>query len=168
MTLGRCGRYFAIAVLGAATVMGAQTASAASKDLNGPGTPVLWIGEQKSTTWVEELIGQVLTYQTLAEKQVIEGNFQPYLDQMIKVRNNYRTGDRRATYDGVNQFMTMLEVRVGGVDAHSAEALWNFCYRVTPDEYHARDRHVRAKGEAEVNKEEEFLRDMEERASLSF
>jgi len=166
MKLGRSRQYLAMAVLSAATVMGAQAASAASS--TGTGMPVLWIADQKSTTWVEELIGQVLTYQTLAEKQVIEGDFQPYLDQMIKVRNNYRAGDRRATYDGVNQFMTMLEVRVGGVDQHSAETLWNFCYKVTPDEYHARDRHVKARGEAEVNKEEEFLRDMEERASLSF
>ncbi|SLM46877.1 Exported protein [Nitrospira japonica] len=168
MKLERCGRYLALAVFSAATVMGAQAASAASTDVTGQGQPVLWLSDQKSTAWVEELMGQVLTYQTLADKQVIEGNYQPYLDQMIKVRNRYRAGDRRATYDGVNQFMTMLEVRMGGVDEHSAEALWNFCYRVTPDEYHARDRHVRAKGEAEVNKEEEFLRDMEERASLSF
>ncbi len=129
---------------------------------------VIWNTSPKSTAWVEELIGQVVTYQTLAEKRLIPGNFQPYLNHLIKVRSSYRAGDRNATYDGVNQFMAMLEARVGEVDAHSADALWEFCYRVTPDEYHARDRHVRAKGEAGVKQAEEFMRNMEERASMSF
>ena len=129
---------------------------------------VIWNSSPKSTAWVEELIGQVVTYQTLAEKRLIPGNYQPYLNHLIKVRNSYRAGDRNATYDGVNQFMTMLEARVGELDGHSADALWEFCYRVTPDEYHARDRHVRAKGEAGVKQAEQFMRDMEERASMSF
>jgi len=130
--------------------------------------PVLWGNTQKSVTWAEELLGQVVTYQTLSEKGVIAGNFQPYLDHMAKVRDLHRTGNRRATYDGVNEFMTMLEARVGGIDAHSADAIWDFCYRVTPDEFHARDRHVRAKGHTEVNQWENMMRDMEERAGMAF
>ncbi len=134
----------------------------------GTAEPVLWGTTQKSTTWAEELLGQVVTYQTLTEKGIIPGNFQPYLEQMAKVRELHRTGNRRATYDGVNQFMVMLEARVGGIDAHSADAIWDFCYRVTPDEFHARDRHVRAKGGDEVKRWEEMMRDMEERASMAF
>ena len=109
-----------------------------------------------------------MTYQTLAEKRIIPGDFEPYLQQMGKVRDAHRAGDRREAYEGVNAFMVMLEARVGGIDTHSANALWDFCYRVTPDEFHARDRHVRANGADEVKKWEEFIRDMEERASLAF
>ena len=64
--------------------------------------------------------------------------------------------------------MVMLEARVGGIDAHSADALWGFCYPVTSDEFHARDRHIRAKDADEVKKHEEFMRNMEERAGMSF
>lgn len=132
--------------------------------------PVLWgtNASQKSAAWSEELLGQVVTYQTLAEKGVITGDFDPYLKQMGKVREDHRAGDRRATYEGVNTFMVMLEARVGGIDGHSADALWDFCYRVTPDEFHARDRHVRAKGAEDVKNYENFIRDMEERAGMAF
>ena len=57
--------------------------------------------------------------------------------------------------------------RVPGTLAHRDE-LWDQCYRWTPNEYHARDRHTRAMGHEELNKAEEFLRNMEEKASLSF
>ncbi|MBX3235333.1 MAG: hypothetical protein KF814_04195 [Nitrospiraceae bacterium] len=154
----------ALALFSPAGFASPSTATADSVALN----PVLWGTTQKSTTWAEELLGQVVTYQTLTEKGIISGNFKPYLEQMAKVREFHRTGNRRATYDGVNQFMVMLEARVGDIDAHSAEAIWDFCYRVTPDEFHARDRHVRAKGSDEVKRWEEMIRDMEERASMSF
>jgi hypothetical protein len=132
--------------------------------------PAFWgpAASQKSAAWSEELLGEVVTYQTLAEKGIIPGDFDPYLKQMAKVREDHRAGDRRATYDGVNTFMVMLEARVGGIDQHSADALWDYCYRVTPDEFHARDRHVRAKGAEDVKAYEDFIRDMEERASSSF
>ncbi len=130
--------------------------------------PVLWNSNQKSSAWAEELLGQVVTYQTMAEKNLIPGSFQAYVDQTSKVRELHRAGNRRATYDGVNQLMVMLEARVGGIDEHSADALWDFCYRVTPDEFHARDRHIRAKGADEVREHEEFIRNMEERAGMSF
>ncbi|HAP38184.1 MAG TPA: hypothetical protein DCQ94_00355, partial [Nitrospira sp.] len=85
-----------------------------------------------------------------------------------KIRELHRSGNRRATYEGVNALMVMLEARVGGIDEHSAEALWDFCYRVTPDEFHARDRHIRAKGAETVKQHEDFMRNMEERAGMSF
>ncbi|MGC3976407.1 MAG: hypothetical protein QM771_18775 [Nitrospira sp.] len=130
--------------------------------------PVVWNSNQKSSAWAEELLGQVVTYQTMAEKNLIPGSFQPYVEQTSKIRELHRSGNRRATYDGVNALMVMLEARVGGIDEHSAEALWDFCYRVTPDEFHARDRHVRAKGADTVKEHEEFMRNMEERAGMSF
>lgn len=156
--------YSAIVLACGWNVWGLATSHAASAGIE----PVVWSGNQKSQAWAEELLGQVVTYQTLAEKNLIPGNFEAYVEQMRQVRELYRAGNRRATYDGVNQLMVMLEARVGGIDAHSADALWDFCYRVTPDEYHARDRHIRAKGADEVFKHEEFMRNMEERAAMGF
>jgi hypothetical protein len=130
--------------------------------------PVVWNSNQKSSAWAEELLGQVVTYQTMAEKNLIPGSFQAYVDQTSKIRELHRGGNRRATYDSVNALMVMLEARVGGIDGHSADALWDFCYRVTPDEFHARDRHIRAKGADTVKEHEEFMRNMEERAGMSF
>jgi len=156
--------YSAAFVFGACSLLGLTLTPAWSNGLE----PVVWNSNQKSSAWAEELLGQVVTYQTMAEKNLIPGSFQAYVDQTSKVRELYRSGNRRATYDGVNTLMVMLEARVGGIDAHSAEALWHFCYRVTPDEVHARDRHIRAKGAGSVKEHEEFMRNMEERAGMSF
>ena len=160
----------AFAALAATSFLGITSAEAFSGAKPATVEPVFWGSStsQKSSAWSEELLGQVVTYQTLAEKGVIPGDFDPFLKQLSKVREDHRAGDRQATYEGVNTFMVMLEARVGGIDAHSADALWDFCYKVTPDEFHARDRHVRAKGAEDVKKYEEFIRDMEERASMSF
>lgn len=151
-------------VIGAWTLLSFSPAQALSNGLE----PVVWNSQQKSSAWAEELLGQVVTYQTMAEKNLIPGSFQPYVEQTSKIRELHRSGNRRATYDGVNALMVMLEARVGGIDEHSAEALWDFCYRVTPDEFHARDRHIRAKGADAVKEHEEFMRNMEERAGMSF
>jgi hypothetical protein len=150
--------------LGACSLLGLNPVQAWANGLE----PVVWNSQQKSSAWAEELLGQVVTYQTMAEKNLIPGSFQAYVDQTSKVRELYRSGNRRATYDGVNALMVMLEARVGGIDEHSAEALWDFCYRVTPDEFHARDRHIRAKGADTVREHEDFMRNMEERAGMSF
>ncbi|HXF94369.1 MAG TPA: hypothetical protein VNK46_16580 [Nitrospiraceae bacterium] len=130
-----------------------------------------WWGPEshvKSPNWPEQLLGEVVTYQTLAEKGVIAGDFKPYLDKLIEAREAYRTGKHEKTYESINQFMAMLEARVGGIDDRTADAIWNYCYQVTPDRYHARDRHARAIGQDELKKQEEFLRNMEERAAHSF
>lgn len=161
---GHIATYSAIMLACGLALLGPAPAQAAADNIES----VAWSSNQKSSAWAEELLGQVVTYQTLAEKSLIPGSFEAYVEQMRKVRELYRAGNRRATYDGVNQLMVMLEARVGGIDAHSADALWDFCYRVTPDEYHARDRHVRAKGADEVKKHEDFMRNMEERASMAF
>lgn len=156
--------YSTALLLGACALLGLPPAHGFSSGVE----PVMWNNQQKSAAWAEELLGQVVTYQTMAEKNLIPGNFQAYVDQTSKIRELYRSGNRRATYDSVNALMVMLEARVGGIDQHSADALWDFCYRVTPDEFHARDRHIRAKGAETVKEHEEFMRDMEERAGMSF
>lgn len=156
--------YSAAFILGAWSMLGLGLTPAWANGFE----PVVWNSNQKSPAWAEELLGQVVTYQTMAEKNLIPGSFQPYVEQTSKIRELYRSGNRRATYDGVNALMVMLEARVGGIDEHSADALWDFCYRVTPDEFHARDRHIRAKGADTVKEHEEFMRNMEERAGMSF
>lgn len=156
--------YSTALLLGACTLLGLQPAHGFSNVIE----PVLWNSQPKSSAWAEELLGQVVTYQTMAEKSLIPGDFQAYVDQTSKIRELHRSGNRRATYEGVNALMVMLEARVGGIDEHSAEALWDFCYRVTPDEFHARDRHIRAKGAETVKQHEDFMRNMEERAGMSF
>ncbi len=156
--------FSALVILGGWNLQGLTPAYGVSNGLE----PVVWNSNQKSPAWAEELLGQVVTYQTMAEKNLIPGSFQAYVDQTSKIRELHRAGNRRATYDGVNALMVMLEARVGGIDEHSADALWDFCYRVTPDEFHARDRHVRAKGADTVKEHEEFMRNMEERAGMSF
>lgn len=120
------------------------------------------------TAWTDQLLGEVVKYKSLADYGAIPGNFEPYIDQLLKVRASYQEGDQRGTFDTLNAFMVMLESRVGQIDPYAADALWDLCYRITPDQFHARDRHVRAKGHEELQKWEEFLRIMEEKASLSF
>lgn len=160
--------YSAVFMLATCSLAGLSPAQAWSNGLEPVVEPVVWNSNQKSSAWAEELLGQVVTYQTMAEKNLIPGSFQPYVEQTSKIRELHRSGNRRATYDSVNALMVMLEARVGGIDEHSADALWDFCYRVTPDEFHARDRHIRAKGADTVKEHEEFIRNMEERAGMSF
>lgn len=155
----------ALALTGTLACAGyAGTAAAATVE------PSWWRPESnvKSPNWPEQLLGEVVTYQALAEKGIITGNFKPYLDKLVEAREAYGTGNHEKAYESINQFMTMLEARVGGIDGRTADAIWNYCYQVTPDRYHARDRHVRALGKEEYKKQEEFLRDMEERAAHSF
>ena len=129
------------------------------------GTPGVTYGPEtrKSENWIEELMTGVVGYQTLAEKGALTGDFRPYLGQLVKAREAYRSGDHEGTYRLVNEYMVMLETRVGGIDPPAAEALWTQCYRVTPARYHARERHVRAHGAEELRRYEEFVKRMYER-----
>ncbi len=118
----------------------------------------------KPATWLERLMAEVVTYQALSEKGALAGDFQPYLTKLVEARASYQVGDHERTYQHINDYMVMLEARVGGVDARAAEALWDLCYQVTPDRYHARDRHVRAHGAAALRQYEEFIQTIQERA----
>ena len=122
---------------------------------------------EKTSAWAEQLLGQAVTFNAMHDSGVLQGNFDPYVQTLAKARDAYRQGDRQTTYDTVNQFMVMLETRVGDIDPHAADKLWDECYRWTPDEYHARDRHVRAVGHDKLNKYEEFIRYQDERSSFN-
>ena len=57
-----------VALASATTLMGFVAAPAFSEPGLPTAEPVLWSSSQKSATWAEELLGQVVTYQTLSEK----------------------------------------------------------------------------------------------------
>ncbi|GMV50822.1 MAG: hypothetical protein AMXMBFR67_23650 [Nitrospira sp.] len=41
----------------------------------------------------------------------------------------------------MNRFMDMLETREGGIGAKAADAIWDYCYQVTPPALHDVKRH---------------------------
>ncbi|WP_447972047.1 hypothetical protein [Nitrospira sp. Kam-Ns4a] len=135
----------------------------AAEDL---GTPGVMYGPEtsKPDNWLERLMAEVVTYQALSEKGALTGDFQPYLNKLVEARESYRVGDHGRTYQHINEYMVMLEARVGGVDARAADALWDLCYKITPTRYHARDRHVRAHGAEALRQYEEFIQTIQERA----
>ena len=67
--------------------------------------------------------------------------FDPYWGQLNLVRNLYERGDHHGTYGAMNRFMDMLEARVNGISALTADAIWNYCYQVTPPAFHDAQRH---------------------------
>jgi hypothetical protein len=91
--------------------------------------------------WIDKLPGFVLVTKGIET----EGNFDPYLDQLAVVRSVFRTewkrGELYDTYAGMNHFMDMLEARVGGIRVAAADAIWNWCYQVTPIALHDVERH---------------------------
>lgn len=113
-------------------------------------------------TWLDELTGFVMFQKEIAQK----GTFDPSLSQLRLVRKAFSAGDRDGTYVAMNRFMDMLEAREGGISAEAADAIWDFCYQVTPAGYHNVSRHLKAN--PDYLKELEFLRAMEERAAISF
>lgn len=68
--------------------------------------------------------------------------WEPYLDQLQVVRMHFERGDVAATYHAMNRFMDMLEKRENGVNAATADWLFDFCYIVTPAKYHDVSRHI--------------------------
>ncbi len=53
----------------------------------------------------------------------------------------YDRGDWKGTYLAMNRFMDMLEAREGAISAKAADAIWDFCYEVTPPALHDVKRH---------------------------
>ena len=106
----------------------------------------MWNSNESHPRGRKKLLGQVVTYQTMAEKSLIPGTFQPYVDQTSKIRE--------FTAQANVVPLTTASTHSWSCWKRESAALMNtapmpcgiFAYRVTPDEFHARDRHVRAKG----------------------
>lgn len=91
--------------------------------------------------WIDQLTGFVLVKQGIAKANGEVGRFDPYLGQLDSVRSLFGRRDLDGTYDAMNVLMDMLEAREGGISAEAAEAIWDFCYRVTPRALHDLRRH---------------------------
>ncbi len=89
--------------------------------------------------WIDKLTGFVLIQKGIER----EGAFEPYLGQLLLVRHTLRNGDLNGTYVSVNRFMDMLEAHEAGIRPEVAEAIWGFCYQVTPTAFLDDKRHKR-------------------------
>lgn len=105
--------------------------------------------------WIDQLNGFVMLQQSIARagtthRQEPTGTFDPYLGQLQLVRQLFRSGDQHDTYGAMNRLMDMLEAREGGIGGEAADAIWDYCYRVTPAVYHDVSRHVKARDRASL------------------
>lgn len=91
--------------------------------------------------WIEQLTGFVLMEEAAALANGHPGMFDLYLDQLTLVRRSYEHGDQERTYAAMNRFMDMLEAREGEISTQAADAMWDYCYRVTPRALHDAKRH---------------------------
>lgn len=91
--------------------------------------------------WEQQLTGFVIVQEGVASSRSEAGSFDPYVGQILLVRSLYDRGDVKETYQAMNRFMDMLEVREGGIPSRAAEATWDFCYEVTPPALHDVKRH---------------------------
>lgn len=102
------------------------------------GTMAMYTG---SENWVDQLTGFVVVERGIEQAKGEAGTFDPYWGQLHLVRSLYERGDRQATYVAMNRFMDMLETRESGISARAAEAIWDYCYEVTPLALHDVKRH---------------------------
>ena len=91
--------------------------------------------------WIDQLTGFVVVERGRADIAEEGGTYDPYWGQLNLIRNLYQHGDRQGTYAAMNRFMDMLEARENGISAHAAEAIWDYCYQVTPPAFHDVKRH---------------------------
>lgn len=91
--------------------------------------------------WLEQLTGFVVVQQVAALVNGESAMFEVYLDQLTLVRRSYENGDQERTYAAMNRFMDMLETREGRISAKAADAIWDYCYQVTPPALHDVKRH---------------------------
>ena len=94
-----------------------------------------------SEGWEEQLTGFVIVQEGLASAKGEPGSFDPYFGQVTLVRNLYDRGDWKGSYMAMNRFMDMLERREGDISAKAADAMWDYCYEVTPPALHDVKRH---------------------------
>ena len=94
-----------------------------------------------SEGWAEQLTGFVLVQEGMASANAEPGSFAPYIGQVLLVRSLYDRGDWKGTYLAMNRFMDMLEGREGGISPKAADAIWDYCYEVTPPALHDVKRH---------------------------
>ena len=91
--------------------------------------------------WLDQLAGFVMVQEGIARASSEPGSFDPYVGQVTLVRGLYDRGDWKGAYMAMNRLMDMLESREGGISDGAADAIWNYCYEVTPPALHDVKRH---------------------------
>jgi hypothetical protein len=91
--------------------------------------------------WLEQLTGFAMVHQGRAQSNGETAGFDLYLEQLGVVRRFYEAGDFEQTFAAMNRFMDMLEARTGGISSEAADAIWDYCYQVTPPSLHDVKRH---------------------------
>ena len=94
-----------------------------------------------SEGWVDLLTDFVVVQQGIAKTRGEPGSFDPYLDQIALVRSLYDRRDWKGSYLAMNRLMDMLERREGDISVRAADAIWDYCYEVTPPALHDVKRH---------------------------
>ena len=90
--------------------------------------------------WLDAMVRAVLVEQAKGG----EGGhlFASYLGQLPMVRAHLISGESEAVYRAMNRFMEMLQTREQGISAEAADRLFDYCYLVTPAQYHDVSRHL--------------------------
>ncbi len=91
--------------------------------------------------WVDQLTGFVVLQQGIAQAKGEGQVFDPYFGQLALVRSLYDRGDWKGSYMAMNRLMDMLEARQEEISARAADAIWDYCYQVTPPALHDVKRH---------------------------
>ena len=90
--------------------------------------------------WLDAMMQAVLVEQTKdgAETSLLS----PYVAQLAMVRAHLLNGESEAVYRAMNRFMEMLQARESGISEEAADRLFDYCYVVTPAQYHDVSRHL--------------------------
>ncbi len=114
--------------------------------------------------WLDQITEYVVTQKAITK----EGSFQPYFDELNLLRSATSKGDWNETHKAMNTLMGMLEHRAGGIPQETADAIWNYCYQVTPEYLHTEHEKIKAMGKEAYEKERAWEEDMYDRAGRSF
>ena len=90
--------------------------------------------------WLDAMVQAVLVEQ--AKEGAIGSLFAPYLGQLTMVRTHLINGESESVYRAMNRFMEMLQAREEGISDEAADRLFDYCYVVTPAQYHDVSRHL--------------------------
>lgn len=114
--------------------------------------------------WLDQITEYVVTQKAITN----EGTFQPYFDQLKLLRTATSKSDWTGTHNAMDTLMGMLEHRAGGIPQETADAIWNYCYRVTPEYLHTEHEQIKAMGKEAYEKQRAWEQDMYDRAGRSF
>ncbi len=90
--------------------------------------------------WLDAMMQAVLAEQ--AKDGGEAGLFSAYVAQLARVRTHLLNGESEAVYRTMNRFMEMLQARESGISEEVADRLLDYCYVVTPAQYHDVSRHL--------------------------